>query len=86
MKILENSIEAYYYLRVVLSPLIFGAIIAFIVYNTVEAPFNEILAIVIILSALYAGIKWANWARKKHGSSNFIAKVDASPDLDEIRK
>lgn len=86
MKLIGNIIEAFYYMRVVLSPLLVGIIISFILYNTLETPYNAILAVGVMMTAIFLGVKWANWARKKHGSSNYIGRVISTPDLDDIKK
>jgi hypothetical protein len=57
-----------------------------ILYNTLETPYNAILAVVVMMTAIFLGVKWANWARKKHGSSNYIGRVISTPDLDDIKK
>ena len=40
----------------------------------------------IVASPTILGIYWANKVSKKYGATNFISKVDASPDIDEYVK
>lgn len=79
----EIIIDAISWLKIVASPTIFGVVIGFIVYKTLEESnrgallFGFISAIGLIL-----GIIWANKIAKKHGTTNYLSKVDASPDID----
>jgi len=86
MSIIENLIEGYYYLRILISPVLIGIILAVIFYNTVEIQYNAVISFLIVITSFVLGILWANSARKKHGASNYMAMVDSSHDLNNIKK
>jgi len=86
MKAYEAIPEILSFIKVMASPILVGMFVAFAIMNTVNPEYAEILAVFVMVLAVYLGFKWANWARKKYGSSNYMARVDASPDLNSIRK
>lgn len=86
-KLFENVIEAFSFLKIVISPFLIGLFIGIIVYANKTDSIGLIIGIAITLIGLFAGIKLALWARKKQGSATeFNARINASPDIDEIIK
>jgi FtsH-binding integral membrane protein len=87
LKLIENLIGAYSYLRIVASPLLIGLIAGIVVYANKQDTTGLILAICIAIAGLVIGILLANWAKRKMGTVAFVARVDASPDIDDaLRK
>lgn len=86
-KVLEYIIEAFSSFKIVISPLLIGLFIGIVVYANKTNAIGLIIGIAITLIGLFAGIKLALWARKKQGSATaFNARINASPDIDEILK
>jgi hypothetical protein len=74
------------FIKIMASPILVGMIVSFFIINTANPEYAELLAISTMMLSIYLGFKWANWARKKHGTTNYMATVDASPDLNSIKK
>lgn len=84
----ENGIEWINWFKIVLSPILLFAIIgvAFKFSFENETLGNYLFAICLLLG-ITVGILWANRTKKKHGTTHFISRTDASPDIDEaLRK
>lgn len=85
LKFVGFLIEAYAWLRIMLSPFLFGIILGVVVYSLKTDKFGLVLGITIALVGLVFGIIWAMKVRKKMRAIDFISRVNASPDLDKIR-
>ena len=86
-RFLENVIEVFSFLKIVISPLLIGLFIGLVVYANKTDDVGFIIGVSIALIGLFLGIKLALWARKKQGSATeFNARINASPDIDEIIK
>jgi len=86
MKILEWITSFFAWLQIVASPLFFGLVIGFIVYGIYPNTIGLISGIAIAAAGLVTGIIFATKIWKKKGTVNFISRVAASPELDELDK
>lgn len=85
LKLLEIIIEAFSFMKIVLSPLLIGLFIGIVFYVNKTDNIGLIIGIVVTLTGLIAGILLTLWARKKSGSAvEFNARINASSDIDEI--
>lgn len=80
-------IESYSFLKIVLSPLIIGTLLGFVLYHYFEkSQTGAILFAVCILLGLISGIIWARQVSRKFGALHFISRTDASDDISEAVK
>ncbi len=86
MKFLEKLIAFFNYLKIAASPTLFGFIISAIVYANKPDTVGQILAIIIAISGIVCGVLLANWAKRKVGTTEFMSRINASPDLDDAMK
>lgn len=86
MNAFDKAIEIINWIKIALSPIIISLFLATIVFFYFENFWLKALAGLIVLTGLVVGIMLAEKIRKKHGTENFMAKVSASPDLDDIKK
>jgi uncharacterized membrane protein YfcA len=79
----ETIIDAISWLKIVASPTILGIGIGFACQYYLNSNF---LFGFFVIAGIVLGIYWANKVSKKYGATNFISKVNASPDIDEAVK
>jgi uncharacterized protein YneF (UPF0154 family) len=84
MKILEWITSFIAWLQIVLFPLFFGLIIGFIVYKKFPSTAGFVASILILVLSLLIGIVMATRIWKKGGTTNFIARASASPELNDL--
>ncbi len=84
MKILEFLIESAFFLKIFISPVVFGAIITFFVVMSVNNMYGNMLGLFVMIASIMVGLLWAKKTRREYGSSTFYSKVNASPDLDKL--
>ena len=84
MKILEWITSFFAWLQIVASPLFFGVILGLIVYGIYPNTAGLIFGIAIATSGLTIGIIFATRIWKKRGTVDFISRVSASPELDNL--
>ena len=84
----ENGIEWINWFKIVLSPtLLFGIIGVILKFSLENETLGNYLFAFCLLLGITVGILWANRIKKKHGTTHFISRTDASPDIDEaLRK
>ena len=83
LSIFENGIEWIKWFKIVLSPtLLFGVIGVILKFSLENETFGNCLFALCLLLGITAGILWANKVKKKHGTTHFISRTDASPDID----
>lgn len=80
LKTLEKSIEIFAWLKIVISPTLIATAIGFIAYLYFK---SEIIGISITILGLALGIIWANKVWKKHGTTTFLSREMATPELDQ---
>lgn len=85
--IFEKSINIISWFKIAASPLVMGVIIGFLFKLWLkENVFANYIFALFILGGALIGILWANKASKKYGSTNFISRANASPDIDDALK
>jgi len=86
MRILETFVEVLSWLRIVASPLIVGVGIGILVYENNPNNTGMTLGIIFSFIGLLVGIVWATKVWRKTGTSNFMSRVNASPELNSEKK
>lgn len=82
MKIFEKIVAALFWLQIAIAPVLLSLFMAIILYANYPTPLGGAASIGVIVLGIIGGILLANWAAKKHGAIAFIARVSASPELD----
>lgn len=83
----EKGIDFISALRIIASSTLLGLIIGFVIYKiSDESNRGALIAGFITGAGLVIGIIWALNVSKKLGTTDFLSKVDASPDIDEAVK
>jgi hypothetical protein len=80
---MEFIFEVFGWIRIVLSPLILASGIGAAVYFSNPNGFTLSIAITLSVLGLIIGIIWATRTWKKHGTMQFLSRIDATPDIDE---
>jgi uncharacterized membrane protein len=83
MKIVEQIIEAVFFLKVFISPVLIGIVISFFIVMGLDSSVGNIIAMMVMLLSLYIGYIWASKAKKKYGSSNYYSKLNTSETIDK---
>ena len=86
LKWLEKSIEHFNYIKIMASPTLIGALIGIAIYVNKTDNLGLTIAVIVTLLGIFCGILLANWAKRKTGTTEFISRVNASPDIDEAMK
>lgn len=81
----ESMTEAVAYVQILASPLLVGLVISSIIYFPNPGLTRFIIGIFIIAAALVVGIFLANKAWKGKGTVRTISRLNASPELDDLR-
>lgn len=84
MNIFDKLLEFIAWLRIFISPLLFGLFIGGIIWLNSETLLLKIIALLILLISVIVGIYFAEKVRKKTGTQAFISIINSSPDLDNI--
>ncbi|RYE52289.1 MAG: hypothetical protein EOP48_16820 [Sphingobacteriales bacterium] len=82
----EYFIEVIGWLQIVASPLILGLIVGTCIYLSDPTIIRLALGLVMALIGLITGIVFATRVWRKQGTINFITRVKASPELDNLEK
>ena len=80
---MEKLISLAFWLRIMISPTLIGAIIGAIVWLNMDGMLGKIIASALTLIGIVAGIILAEKARQGKGTVEFMAKVNASSELDK---
>jgi drug/metabolite transporter (DMT)-like permease len=86
MKIFEKIVAAVFWLQIAVSPVIVSLFLGFIVHVNYPTPLGWVASIAIVALGIIGGIWLANWAAKKYGTTEFIARASASPELDHLEE
>ncbi|GGP01682.1 hypothetical protein GCM10010992_03040 [Cloacibacterium rupense] len=81
--IFEKLIDAIYWIEIVASPTIIGLAIGYACKYYLESSF---LFGFFTISGIILGIKFANKIAKTKGTTEFISRISASPDIDDAMK
>jgi hypothetical protein len=83
LKTVAYFIEIINWFKIVLSPTILGVILGYIIYYNFPTNYGLVASIALSSLGLILGILWANKIWKSKGTSFFMSRVEASPDIDE---
>jgi hypothetical protein len=83
-KILEFITELIGWFQIVISPFLIGLFIGAVIYFTMQGTLGLVLGIGITSLGLLIGIIFATRVWKKKGTVNFMSRVSASPELDNL--
>lgn len=84
LNLLEDFVELFFYLKIMIAPIIFGIIIAILLLFWIDNVIGNILSFITVIASIFGGFQFANRMKKKHGASNFYSKVNESKDLNEL--
>ena len=84
MKIFEWLTSFIAWLEIIASPFFIGAVIGFIVYLKYPTTTGLVVGILIATLSLIIGIILATRIWKKRGTVEFISRISASPELDNL--
>ena len=84
IKLPEWITSFFAWLKIVAFPSFFGAILGLIVFGNYPTTIGLIFGIAIATLGLTIGIIFATRIWKKRGSIDFISRVSASPELDNL--
>lgn len=77
-------IEVLCWFRIVSSPTIMVGVAGFVLWKGVGGTSGILIGGFVVLCGLILGIMWAIRIWKKQGTSTFMSRVNASPDLDNL--
>jgi uncharacterized membrane protein YdjX (TVP38/TMEM64 family) len=80
----DKAMEVIGWLQIVASPFIGGIIIGGILYLLIGNTLGLVIGILVVCIGLVTGIVLANRISRKNGTIDFMSRVDASPELDNI--
>ncbi|NGF75617.1 hypothetical protein G5B10_06970 [Fluviicola sp. SGL-29] len=83
LKFIAFIIELMNGLHIMLSPFLAGLILGVLAVIGIEGVWGEVIGISLFCTGLILGIYWAAVVAKRKGTTNFMSKVNASPDLDK---
>lgn len=83
MRIIAFLIECWSWFKILLSPLLAAGILAAIILAFSQSTFAVFISIILVVSGLIAGIKWANLAARKQGATNFLSRISSTPELNK---
>jgi hypothetical protein len=86
IKIFEIITEIIGWILIALSPTLIGIVFGLIIYNYFQNLGGLIVGSFIAFIGLLMGIAWATNKFKTTGTMYFLSRIDASPDLDKLKK
>jgi len=83
-KIFDTMFEIWGWVRIMLSPLLMGTILAVITYFLLPTAVGLVIGGVLMGIGLMIGILWANKIYKsKKGTMGYLSQTDSWPELDD---
>jgi disulfide bond formation protein DsbB len=84
MSFFDYFTEVVGWLQIVASPLLAGLLIAAYIYFSNPTDLRLFIAISVALLGLILGIVLATRIWKKQGTMNFVSRISATPELDNV--
>lgn len=84
MNFFDKIIEIIAWIKILISPLLFGIVIGLVIWFNFENIVFKFIAILISCLGLFIGIYFAEKIRKKSGTQEFLSTIYSSPDLDNL--
>ncbi len=81
-KVLETLSEIISWIEIAISPTLIGAILGFLFFLKFKNSNGIIGGIIILLIGVIIGVIWATRIWKTKGTSNFMSRINAMPELD----
>ncbi|MBX2940015.1 MAG: hypothetical protein KF880_08045 [Ferruginibacter sp.] len=81
IKVIEFITEAVAWLKIVAAPFLIGVGLGALVYYSNPSTCRFILGISLVLMGLIVGMVWASRIWKKNGTTWFMSRVSAFPEL-----
>ena len=78
-KILSFIVELVFWLQIFITPVAIGGVVALFIYVRNERLLW--LSMIIAAIAVVIGIVYAERVRRKHGTSRYVSKILATPDI-----
>ncbi|MDQ6757996.1 MAG: hypothetical protein M3004_13800 [Bacteroidota bacterium] len=85
-KLLELFTQLFGWLQIAASPALTGIIIGATIYGIKRDKVGLVIAIITASLGVIAGIIWATKVWKKKGTVEFMSKMNATPELDNLEK
>ena len=83
-KVFDNIASALFWLRIAVSPILVGLFSGAFLYFAVGGSVGAILFALLLSIGIVFGVVFAEWARQRHGTVNFVSKSENStPDVDQ---
>ncbi|OYU95461.1 MAG: hypothetical protein CFE21_09975 [Bacteroidetes bacterium B1(2017)] len=83
MKLISTLFELIGWVRIVLSPLIMGVVAGGVIYINWPTPVGFVIGLLVAVLGLVLGIIWATRVYKKQGTISFLARIMATPELED---
>lgn len=83
-KVISFLIEVANWFRIVISPTLIGVILGGVFYYLFQNQIGKILWTICTIIGCLLGVIWASRIWKKQGTTTFISKVIATPELDNL--
>ncbi len=84
IKAVHTTLKIFAWLSIVASPVAFGAMAGGVIYLAMKDLAGIILASLVIAASLVLGIIIATRIWRKRGTIEFISRISATPELDDL--
>ncbi len=84
MKVLAFLIDVCSWLKIIASPFLIAVVIAIIIYLNVSGTLGLVLSVSMPLVGLVVGVILATRIWEKQGTTAFLARIHATPELDKV--
>ena len=84
MKVLAFLIDVYSWLKIIASPFLIAVVIAIIIYLNVSGTLGLVLSVSMLLFGLVVGVILASRIWVMQGTTTFLARIHATPELDKV--
>lgn len=86
MKVLAFLIDLCSWLKIIASPFFIAVVIAIIIYLNVSGTLGLVLSVSMLLFGLVVGVILALRIWEKQGTTTFLARIHATPELDKVNR
>ena len=83
-KFISFLVECINWIRIASSPTLIGLFIGGVFYYFFQNPTGKILWVICAIIGCILGVIWASRIWRKQGTTTFLSKIIATPDLDHI--
>ncbi len=78
--IVDRIVSGYYWFRIFISPVLIASFFSFVLLFYFNVLIIHILAFILILLGVIVGYKWANYAKKKYGTIEYLGRTNFNSD------